>query len=98
MFHKDIDSFRDEMWDIIRKCPHLTFQILTKRPERILKHLPKDWGSGWDNVWLGTTVGLQKNMQRAWDLLKVPSKKYFLSIEPLIGEVDLHKTELLLKD
>jgi Bacteriophage protein gp37 len=98
VFHEDIDSFRNEMWDIIRRCPHLIFQILTKRPERVNKCLPDDWTNGWDNVWLGTSVGLQKNMQKAWDLLKVPSKKYFLSIEPLLGEIDLHHAELLLSD
>lgn len=34
-FHEGCDSFRLEAFDIIRRCPHLTFQILTKRPERI---------------------------------------------------------------
>jgi len=34
-FHEGIDSFRNEAWDIIRKCPHLIFQILTKRPGHI---------------------------------------------------------------
>src|SRR3990167_1053022 len=40
-FHKDADPWRDEAWDIIRRTPHLTYQILTKRPERIAEHLPK---------------------------------------------------------
>lgn len=44
------DDWRDEAWEIIRKSPHHTFQILTKRPERIADHLPSDWGAGWDNV------------------------------------------------
>lgn len=98
VFHEDIDSFRNEIWDVIRQCPHLTFQILTKRPERIAENLPSDWGYGWENVWLGTSVGLQKNIQRAWDLLSVPSKKYFLSAEPLLGEMDLNDAELLHKN
>ncbi|WP_128545035.1 DUF5131 family protein [Larkinella soli] len=34
-FHEAIDPFRYECFDIIRRCPHLTFQLLTKRPERI---------------------------------------------------------------
>lgn len=34
-FHKDIDGFRLEVFDIIRRTPHLTYQILTKRPGRI---------------------------------------------------------------
>lgn len=61
VFHPDCDSFRDEMWEIIRQCPQHTFQILTKRPERILEHLPDDWGDGWENVWLGTSVGSQSS-------------------------------------
>src|SRR3990167_4188726 len=40
-FIKEADSWRDEAWEIIRKTPHLTYQILTKRPERIAEHLPK---------------------------------------------------------
>lgn len=35
-FHPDIDSYRWEAFDIIRRCPQHTFQILTKRPERIM--------------------------------------------------------------
>jgi len=67
VFHKQIDSYRDEIWDIIRQCPDLIFQILTKRPERIADHLPDDWGDGWDNVWIGCTIENQKNIDRlAW--------------------------------
>jgi len=40
-FHEDADPWRDEAWEIIRQTPHLTYQILTKRPERIATHLPK---------------------------------------------------------
>lgn len=89
VFHVDIDPFRHEIWDIIRKCPHLIFQILTKRPERITECLPPDWGTGWENVWLGTSVGLQKNLTKLRDLLTVPAKIRFISMEPLLGPVDL---------
>lgn len=88
-FIEDIDPYRDEAWDIIRKCPHLIFQILTKRPERITDHLPADWGDGWDNVWLGTSIGSSKSMERLHALSKVKCKTRFLSLEPLWGEVDL---------
>lgn len=91
-FHEDCDQFRNEAWDIIRKCPQHTFQILTKRPERIEDHLPSDWGEGWDNVWLGTSVGSQQSENRMYELLFVKSKKYFLSIEPLHGEIDIKIT------
>lgn len=97
-FHEDIDPYREEAWEIIRKCPQHTFQILTKRPERIWRCLPKNWGSGWENVWLGTSLGSENAHKRAWDMLKIPSKIYFLSLEPLWGEIDLNKFELLLKN
>ena len=43
-FHADADDWRDEAWAVIKRCPHLQFQILTKRQERIVAHLPADWG------------------------------------------------------
>ena len=89
VFHEAIDEYRNDMWDIIRACPQHTFQILTKRPERISTHLPEDWGEGWDNVWLGTSVGNPKGMKRIEDLVKVDSKIKFLSLEPLWGKVEL---------
>lgn len=88
-FHPTIDSYRHEAWDIIRKSPQHTFQILTKRPERIEEHLPKDWGEGWDNVWLGTSVGSQSSYMRILNLLQAPAKVRFLSIEPMWGKVEL---------
>jgi protein gp37 len=87
VFHPDCDSFRDEMWDIIRQCPQHTFQILTKRPERIADHLPADWDTGWENVWLGTSVGSNAGLSRVNSLINLTAKKwrclFFLSMEPL---------------
>src|SRR3990172_8990167 len=40
-FIEEADAWRDEAWEVIRRTPHLTYQILTKRPERIAEHLPK---------------------------------------------------------
>src|SRR5688572_899551 len=39
-FHENADEWRDEAWDLIKRCPNLQFQILTKRHDRILGHLP----------------------------------------------------------
>lgn len=89
-FHEAIDAWRDECWDIIRKCPHLTFQILTKRPERIADHLPADWGDGWDNVWLGTSIGSKEGMVRLYALKNVPAKVRFLSLEPLYERLNFN--------
>lgn len=89
-FHEAIDPYRNEAWDIIRKCPQHIFQILTKRPERIVGQLPEYWDEIRDRVWLGTSVGSQKGIQRVNDLVSPiqPGIK-FLSLEPLHGEVIL---------
>lgn len=91
-FHEDCDAFRHEAWDIIKKCPQHTFQILTKRPERIAYYLPMRCVDGWDNVWLGTSVGHQKGQNRInWLLLSPKAKVKFLSIEPMHGPLNLEK-------
>lgn len=50
-FIEEADPWRDEAWEIIRRTPHLTYQIVTKRPERMAGRLP--WGDGipWPQVW-----------------------------------------------
>lgn len=88
-FIADADEWRADAWDVIRKTPQHQWQILTKRPERILQCLPPDWGEGWDNVWLGVSIENQKNFHRAITLSKIPAKVRFISAEPLLGELDL---------
>lgn len=96
-FHEDIDSYRSDAWDIIRDCPHHTFQILTKRPERINDHLPPDWGDkgypAMKNVWFGTSIGHDSDQtrQRLQDLVDADVFNKFLSLEPLHGPIDFDK-------
>lgn len=92
-FHKDADPWRDEAWEIIRATPHHTYQILTKRPGRIFRHLPADWGEGYPNVWLGTSVENQAAAFRAWRLGDIPARVRFLSCEPLLGPIDFWHPE-----
>lgn len=87
-FIEEADDWRDDAWEVIRKTPQHTWQILTKRPERIKQCLPADWGSGYDNVWLGVTVENQKNFHRVETLANIPAKLRFISAEPLLEEVD----------
>lgn len=88
-FHEDADAWRDDAWAIIKATPHLTYQILTKRPERMREHMPKDWGNGYPNVWLGTSVENQRWVERINALAAVPSVVRFVSAEPLLGPLDL---------
>lgn len=86
---EDADAWRDEAYDVIRRTPHLTYQILTKRIERAegrwsVPPLP--------NVWLGVSVENRENKHRIDLLREIPAALRFLSIEPLledIGELDL---------
>jgi protein gp37 len=81
---------RDRLWATIRATPALDWLLLTKRPHNIARMLPPDWGDGYPNVWLGTTVEDQKTADlRVPVLLKVPAVVRFLSCEPLLGPVDL---------
>src|SRR5207247_1833538 len=54
--NKAPDGARDDLFKMIRATPTLDWLLLTKRPQNIAKMLPKDWGDGYDNVWLGTTA------------------------------------------
>ena len=93
-FHPAIDEYRVEAWDIIRRCPQHTFQILTKRPERILDNLPPDWGAGWSNVWMGTSIGSNAGLVRLPYLQSIPAKTRFVSFEPLLEDIELSPGQL----
>jgi protein gp37 len=84
-FIEEADRWREDAWDIIRKTPHHTYQVLTKRPERIPDSLPADWGEGWPHVWLGVSIETQAYMHRAKELIEVPAAVRFVSAEPLLG-------------
>lgn len=89
-FIEEADPWRDWAWEIIRKHPQHTWQILTKRPERIIDCLPSDWGMGYPNVWLGVTAEDDEMYQdRVPLLLQAPAVLRFVSIEPILGSIDL---------
>ncbi len=82
------DRWRREACEVIRACDQLDWLILTKRPQRIAAHLPADWGDGYRNVWLGTTVESRKYLKRIDALADVPAAIHFLSAEPLFGAIN----------
>ncbi len=87
-FIEEADLWRDEAWKVIKNTPWHTWQILTKRPERIKQCLPGDWGDGYPNVWLGVSVENQKTTSRIEELLKIPARIHFISAEPLVEEIN----------
>lgn len=89
LFHKDISNgFILDVFGTIATCPQHTFLILTKRAERMMLFCqsarpPK-------NVWLGVSAENQKTAdERIPLLLQTPSKKRFVSCEPMLGEISL---------
>lgn len=75
----------DRLWDLIRVTPSLDWLLLTKRAHRIRESLPIDWGTnGYENVWLGVSVGEDGGRWRIGALAAVPAKVRFLSMEPLL--------------
>lgn len=88
--HKTIAEERLKLWPLIKATPFLDWQLLTKRPEEIAANLPDDWGAeGYPNVWLGTSVESQDYAERITTLLQIPARVRFLSLEPLLGPIDM---------
>lgn len=86
LFHKDVTvDFITKVFKVMNENPQHTFQILTKRHDRIEK-LPKNltWS---DNIWLGVSCGNQYATKRIPALVESPAKHKFLSIEPFIQEI-----------
>ena len=86
MFHREIPAeFILRCFETMRKAKQHTFQILTKRPERVVELAPDlPWPS---NVWMGTSVENADYTDRIHELQKVPAKVRFLSVEPLLGPI-----------
>ena len=84
LFHDDIPlAYIQRVFATMRDCPRHTFQVLTKRSERLAElapHLP--WP---ENVWMGVSVEDARVLHRVADLQSVQAKVRFLSLEPLIG-------------
>jgi len=87
LFHDDISlAYIQRVFTTMRDCPHHTFQVLTKRSERLADLAPQLPWSG--NVWMGVSVEDARVLGRVHDLQRVPAAVRFLSLEPLIGPLD----------
>jgi protein gp37 len=86
LFHKDIsvESIK-KIFEVMNKATWHTFQVLTKRADRLFELFEKfDWS---DNIWLGVTVESNKNTDRIDFLRNIPAKVKFISFEPLLDDV-----------
>lgn len=86
LFHEEIpDDYIKRVFDIMNRASWHTFQVLTKRAERLSRISSSlNWTS---NIWQGVTVESNKYKNRIDFLREVPSNVRFISFEPLISEV-----------
>lgn len=87
LFHEDVpDAFIDQVVDVIRETPHHTYQVLTKRADRLAQYFAKRHCP--INMWLGVSVEDRKyGVPRIAELRKVKAAVRFLSVEPLLEDV-----------
>lgn len=105
VFDNEVDpQWRADLFALIRATPHLDWLLLTKRIgnaasmiEAALKSVG-EWNASilpawpWPNVWLGATVVNQAEADRDIPkLLATPAAVRFLSIEPMLGPIDLNR-------
>ena len=91
LFHKDVPlEFLQQVFAVMGDTPQHTYQILTKREQRLRELAPLlTWHP---NIWMGVSVESQAHAHRVDALRTVPAQVRFLSCEPLLGPLQLDLT------
>jgi protein gp37 len=97
LFHEDVpDEYIDRIFHVMARARHHTFLVLTKRPARMRVWMTRqtmengEGGLNEGNVWLGVTAENQEALdERVLELLQCPAPVHFVSIEPMLGPVNL---------
>jgi len=88
LFHKDVcDDIIVKIFETMNKAQWHTFQVLTKRPERVLAMEQAGLIKWSYNIWMGTTVENDKYLERVDKLRETSASIKFLSCEPLLGSL-----------
>lgn len=87
LFHQDVpDDFIIEVFNSMNKAKWHTFQVLTKRADRLATIAPKlKWTP---NIWIGVTVENNLHVDRIKALKNIPAKVKYLSVEPMLSEIN----------
>jgi protein gp37 len=84
LFHADVPlDFIRKVLDVARRTPRHTYQVLTKRSQRLASLAPELAWPG--NVWMGVSIENDRYAYRARHLMDVPATVRFASCEPLLG-------------
>ena len=91
-FIEEADAWRKEIWKMVKIRQDLKFFIVTKRIERFRVSLPDDWGDGYPNVTICSTVENQKTAdERLPILLSLPIKHKEIIHEPMLEKIEIEK-------
>ena len=96
LFHDDVDCSIVDIFDVMSATPQHTYMLLTKRPERMRSLFrlngPLLGSEPLPNVWLGVTAENQARAdERIPILLQIPAAVRFVSVEPMLGPVDIYR-------
>ena len=105
LFHKEVpDSFVSRVFHVMELASWHNFQILTKRAERFAEWSQKTFHGvngptkgkkRWPkNVWAGVSIESQDYVDRVEQLIRIPADIRFLSVEPLLGPVQIKGSHL----
>ncbi len=89
-FIEEADEWRPEAWKIISERKDLIFFMITKRIDRFYNGLPDNWGKGYNNVIITTTIENQECADYRLPVFReLPVKHKMLACEPLLEKTDL---------
>ncbi len=84
LFHKSVPStFIERVFDVMNRAPQHVFQVLTKRPSRVVQMNERLYWS--PNIWFGTSIESERWLSRLEQLKETNARVKFLSLEPLLG-------------
>jgi protein gp37 len=90
IFHEAVDtSYIAQMCEVMAECRQHTFQVLTKRSERMHKLLNGSFQTiaRLSNIWWGVSVENSVYVRRVYDLIDTPAQVRFVSCEPLLERI-----------
>jgi protein gp37 len=96
LFHKDVpDDFIRRVFKVMLEARHHTFQMLTKRSERMMRWVNMSFKEKLPaHIWLGVSVENQDYVWRVQHLQKTMAAVRFLSVEPLLGPINFRPANL----
>lgn len=97
LFHENVpDAWIDAVYDVMRRAEGHTFQVLTKRADRMRAYYDRRirdrMPTRTDNIWLGVSAEDQERLRRRiWQLSRTPARVRWISAEPLLGPLEISR-------